>query len=151
MTISQLSPLSAELLPQDLDTLRDYALEAPWEWQQALFALIEAYEEHDEVATELEKAEEALEDLRDAAKDAIKEIRTEIDDLIKMKIRTEGSFKAFEKVVLKTLDDLEKASDEPKPAPAEKMEVEIADQFKVREGESVAERYAKLRYPAGPK
>lgn len=129
MTISQLSPLSAELLPQDLATLRDYALEAPWEWQQALFALIEAYEEHDEVVEDLEQAEDDLKDLRSAAEDAIKEIRTEIEDLIKMKIRTEGAFVAFQKVVLKALDDLERVSEKKPSAPA-KVDVELADQFK---------------------
>ena len=39
MTTSILSHMAGELRPNDLQTVRDFALEAPWEWRKALEAL----------------------------------------------------------------------------------------------------------------
>ncbi len=59
-TTSILSHLAGELSGQDLQTISDFALDAPWEWRQALESLIDAARRADD----LEDAEAEVEDLR---------------------------------------------------------------------------------------
>lgn len=58
MTTTIVSPCSGNLNDHDLQALRDYALEAPWEWRKLFDAIVETVESS-EAATE-EAAESAL-------------------------------------------------------------------------------------------
>lgn len=71
MTTSRLSPCIAELTGQDFQALRDFAIEAPWEWRQALQALCAAAEEQSDV----EVVQTELDDTHAAVRDAVKEIK----------------------------------------------------------------------------
>lgn len=80
MTTSRLSTHAFELTSNDLQALRDYALEAPFEWRKALLALVEHAEE---------VPVDVLEDLRGRLEDAHEEIEaqknmfiSEIDTLL---------------------------------------------------------------------
>lgn len=59
MTTSILVQHTDELNGYDLQVIRDFALEAPWEWRRALSAMADAYESFDE----LKEAKAALEQL----------------------------------------------------------------------------------------
>ncbi len=109
-SLSQLSPVPG---PHNLQALKDLVLEAPFEWRVQLEEMIEAYEEWLEDEDDVEEAQAELEELREACKDAIKEVRTELDSLTKMKVRNEASFKVSMEIVEKALKDLDEASDEP--------------------------------------
>lgn len=87
VTTSILSPFASNLSRADLQTLKDFALEAPFEWRRTFEELIDlaetlaGYEVDDvtEMATETEKLKTELEELKDEIKDereAIAPLRT---------------------------------------------------------------------------
>lgn len=53
----------------DLQVIRDFALEAPWEWRVALEGLVQAAVEFDKVADEAEKAKTNERELTEAHRD----------------------------------------------------------------------------------
>lgn len=112
MTTSVLVAQAGELLPYDIQVLKDYALDAPWEWRKAFEALIERAEEADTLEAEFEKDVEQLKNVTSAAEDLIKEFRSELTTH-KGKL-PEG----LEESLTESLDALEKAL-EPPPAPAQ--------------------------------
>jgi predicted component of type VI protein secretion system len=72
MTTSKLLSHVGGLNGHDLTVLRDFALEAPWEWRRALDELLDAKEtvsEVDALKEELEAAKEELEELRSTMKE----------------------------------------------------------------------------------
>lgn len=122
MTTSVLSHLAGDLHGNDLQTLRDFALDAPWEWQRALNALIDQAEgaetdsgEHeealDDAAENLEKVEGQLKELRSAAEGTVEELRNEMQEFFTTKMDADDRT-SFADAVNKALDTLEKASDE---------------------------------------
>lgn len=75
MTTSFLSAGAGELSGYDLQAIKDFALEAPWEWRKALTAMIEVVEDN---GKELAKAQKKLSDLGVAVEEFIEETREEI-------------------------------------------------------------------------
>jgi len=112
MTTSILSHLSAELHPNDLQTLKDFALDAPWEWQQALRALVEIAEQAQDHEDAKDEAEGELANLREKAKDVIKEIKAEMETFYTTGFAAQDRID-FASAVNKSLDTLDKGSDEP--------------------------------------
>jgi chromatin segregation and condensation protein Rec8/ScpA/Scc1 (kleisin family) len=68
----------------DLQVLRDYALEAPWEWRMLFEQLADAAEDAEDVedAEELQAKVEAYEAQLKSAKERLDEIHAELDGLI---------------------------------------------------------------------
>ncbi len=77
MTTSFISQCAGDLRDNDLQALKDYALEAPWEWRKLFEALIEVVE--DEGATTSEISKSAM-TVSDAAIDLINAVRKELED-----------------------------------------------------------------------
>lgn len=113
MTTALLSHRADNLSPFDLQVLKDFALEAPWEWRKAFDALIEIAEaaggrsadEIAKLATSETIAKEELEMLREHVELFLKETRAQ---LYETKVPT-----GFGTALAHALDDLEKAT-EPK-------------------------------------
>lgn len=118
MTTSILSPLSNELRGIDLQTLRDFALEAPYEWRKAFESLIEAAENDRDVDEVKNDLTDELVVLREACADAAKEIRTEMKTFLDKKLRTHADVAELSRVVNSALEDLETAAEPRKRAPA---------------------------------
>ena len=72
MTTSRLSTHAHELTESDLQTLFEFALEAPWEWRKALLALIET-------ARRVDKTDDIQADL-DFMLSEVDELQTVVDD-----------------------------------------------------------------------
>lgn len=113
MTTSILSHKSNELTGFDIQVLKDFAVDAPWEWRMALEALIEVHEDFQEDIRDFEGTEEAIEELRENCKDAIKEIRTEVKAFLDKKLRTNADVAYMHKMVDDALQTLDEASDVP--------------------------------------
>ena len=69
-----LSPCSSELHDNDIQAIRDFAIGLPWEWRRAIEALCNVAANRD-VVDDLEDAKTQIEDLQEAIKDAVEEIR----------------------------------------------------------------------------
>lgn len=84
MTTSILSPFAGDLTGYDLQVIKDFAIEAPWEWQRALRGLIERIEElENEVSGAEDQAtssETELRSLKTAVEEAIKRVRTDFSN-----------------------------------------------------------------------
>ena len=113
MTTSVLSHCSGDLSGHDIQVLKDHAIEAPWEWRKALEALIEASQEADERVDKLDEAEARAEAVCTAAKDAIKEIREEMEAFFTTPMNAKDRT-AFAAAVNKSLDELDAATEEKK-------------------------------------
>lgn len=93
-TTSRLSTHAFELTANDLQVLKDYALEAPHEWRLLLERLIEVAEDehdYDELDIELQDLRDEHDDLKKAAKEAYE--------------TAQKHFKTFHKLLDKTLGE----------------------------------------------
>ncbi len=79
MTTSVLSYQYGELNDYDLQVLRDFALEAPWNWRQMFNALLHIVDQDKDYEAELA----ALKGIRDDAVDAIADIKVGLATLRK--------------------------------------------------------------------
>ncbi len=125
MTTSQLSPCSSELTGSDLQALRDFALEAPYEWRVALEALVETAEFAQEDEDEQNDERYQLQTLREACQDAVKEVRTAVAAFLfkDRKFRMAVDETELNAAVEEALKDLEEAADPPeKPMPVQRYE-----------------------------
>ncbi len=77
MTTSVLSAGAGELSKYDLQVVKDYALNAPWEWRKVLTALIEHVEDSD---LRYEKLRATLFELIEAGEATTGDIRDQIKD-----------------------------------------------------------------------
>lgn len=112
MTTSILSPCSANLNGHDIQTLRDFALSAPYEWRKALSALADLAAKADGEDDDL-SAKEELKALREEVGDAVETLKASLAEMLKIR-NANGSVKDihealddYEKEVGSTLSDLE--------------------------------------------
>lgn len=99
MTTSVLNPVPGD---HNLQALRDFALEAPFEWRRELEELIELREN----AVEVEVAFDRLDEVKDAARDLLKSLEQSVEDLRRA---TDGQ---DVKGIAAALDDYEKEAAE---------------------------------------
>jgi len=94
MTTSILSHLSGDLRGVDIQTLKDYALEAPYEWRKLFESIIDILEAVDgmdiddirEMSQEKADLEEELEELKESTKEAAESLeRLKVASLVAVK------------------------------------------------------------------
>ncbi len=110
MTTSFISPVPGD---HNLQALRDFALEAPYEWRKTLEEVVELYEEQ----AEADDLAVRLDYVKDSARDLIKTLEQSLKDLLAaMDKKTDAESNAllddYEKEVATTIADLVKALDE---------------------------------------
>lgn len=109
MTTSTLNPCPGE---HNLQSLRDFALEAPYDWRKQLEELIELKE----AGVEVDDIESDLDSVKDAARGTIKSIKASLADLMKLgegvTLRRED-LDDYEKEVNSAQKDLEDEIDPP--------------------------------------
>ncbi len=104
MTTSILNPCAGHLHGNDLQAVRDFALEAPYEWRKALEGLCDVAEEQKDV----ESLEADIGYLQEAGTDAVKEIRAALEEFYTTKFTAQDRTD-FAKTLKKSLKDLELA------------------------------------------
>jgi chromosome segregation ATPase len=129
MTTSVLKTfLPGGLCEHDLQTLSDFALEAPLEWRYALQELLTVYEQAEKhlQATEDAKTKEAetaeaFDEMKKRLKNATQRMRRWIDKLEtgrKANSLTKGDIDTITGGIQKAFDDLEEIAKEPAAPPA---------------------------------
>lgn len=104
------------LSDHDLDVLRDYALEAPWEWRMALEELVDAAKQHYDSADLLERIDE----LQDSSTRSIETVRVALESFHKkfqagkMKVGDIDEMTAGIRASLTGLENVIKGEEEPK-------------------------------------
>lgn len=115
MTTAVLSEYAGELTGNDLQALKDYALEAPWAWRKVFESLIEIAEDDGKKQAELE---ERLSILREAVSEAVDELREAVKALDETVVNGLPTLKALTLTVTGVADVLEvaeQASERPIP------------------------------------
>lgn len=116
MTTAFLNPVPGD---HNLQALRDFALEAPFEWRKEFEELIELRED----AVEIEEVEERLDAVKDAARDAIKSLEQSVLDFRKalgeLTPAVGDALDDHEKEVAQALKDLAGALDDDEGGPAQ--------------------------------
>jgi len=110
MTTSVLTYQSGELNGFDAQVLRDFALEAPWNWKNALEQLVDAAEKVEDAVDRAEDAEYNLADAKTTMKVAAGKIQNRIGELRKVfeqAVVTEEVFVNFEADMKDLLSEME--------------------------------------------
>ena len=81
MTTSVLTTQRGYLTEYDLQVIRDFAIEAPWEWRMALEALVEDAAEHLEELDEHEKLMKDHDALQDSISSHVEYLKTRLEKL----------------------------------------------------------------------
>ncbi len=132
MTTTIVSPLSGELNGHDVQALRDFALEAPYEWRQLLTACADLVEDGVDNAPladaeeENEDLKDALENYRETAELTIGRIRTELKAFCDKKLRTNADVTDLRRVIEDELTDIEIALEPTRKSSAEPPKPPVA-------------------------
>lgn len=110
MTTSVLLSHVGELNGHDLRVIRDFAIEAPEPWRNALSRLTEAAEAARDMESKVESVQETLDDMEHTVAEAVKKLKQTVETLkrtFENAVITATAFSNFEIEIKEVLTELE--------------------------------------------